>query len=496
MGWLSGWYKRVKVTIDSGDVDAALTDFPVLVYLSASSGLGPGDVSFIFDELGSDANRKKIAVTTDDGTTECYVEIDKWDDANEQAWLWVKAPAISATVDTVLYLYYNGAHADNDAHVGDTGDAAAESVWEASAVMVQHMKDATTSTILDSTGYDNDGAKVAANEPIETASGKIDSAQSFDGINDKVDLTAPASLQPTTELTVSIWINCTVWGHPLRNGYISTAKGVILYHSGVSRINFRIGNGVVFGNTVSDAAPTAGVWEHYVGTYDGTTVRLYKNAILQITTATLAPPIVYSSTAFTLGGIATAYMTGRMDEVRVYNVAQSAAWIKADYESTRDHLLTFGIQSIMTAARAILADLQTQWSLVDPLDAGNIHFHADWYDGKQIKPQITITGPISSPVRYFGPPAETAGLHLLSWMKYLVNVWVRIPAGEDSTRHSEYAEQMRKEVVRILNKRRESYGLPIGLVIPIDQGRAFHELDSTPRILRYEITVQANRKHT
>lgn len=59
--WLSGWDKRVKLTADSGDIDANLSDFPVLVYLSTSSGRGPDDVSFVFDEVG--ANSKKIAVT-------------------------------------------------------------------------------------------------------------------------------------------------------------------------------------------------------------------------------------------------------------------------------------------------------------------------------------------------------------------------------------------------------------------------------------------------
>ena len=134
------WRKRIKLTIDHTKVDAALADFPVLVYLSASSGITDADVTAVFDELGSDANRKRIAVTLDDEVTQCYVEIDKWDDANEQAWLWVKVPNVSHVADTVLYLWYDSTHPDNVGYVGDTGDAAAENVWEDSAVMVQHMR--------------------------------------------------------------------------------------------------------------------------------------------------------------------------------------------------------------------------------------------------------------------------------------------------------------------------------------------------------------------
>jgi len=35
-GWLQGWGRRVKLYIDSNDVDENLTDFPVLIHLSSS----------------------------------------------------------------------------------------------------------------------------------------------------------------------------------------------------------------------------------------------------------------------------------------------------------------------------------------------------------------------------------------------------------------------------------------------------------------------------
>ena len=98
---VSIWANRLKLTIDSSKIDTAdLTDFPVMVHLSAASGIGDADVSAVFDELASDANRKKIAVTTSDGTTQCYVEIEKWDDANEVAWLHVKVPTVAYDADT------------------------------------------------------------------------------------------------------------------------------------------------------------------------------------------------------------------------------------------------------------------------------------------------------------------------------------------------------------------------------------------------------------
>ena len=91
---LVGFDKQIPITIDPSKINETLSNFPILIHLSTASGTGDVDVSAIFDELTDDANRKKIAVTTDDGTTECYVEIERWDDANEEAWLWASIPSI------------------------------------------------------------------------------------------------------------------------------------------------------------------------------------------------------------------------------------------------------------------------------------------------------------------------------------------------------------------------------------------------------------------
>ena len=160
MGVLAGWDKRVKLTVDSSRIDTAnQTNFPVLVYISASSGITSIDTTCVFDELLSDANRKKIAVTTSDGVTECYVEIERWDTVSEEAWLWVKIPTVAHAADTDIYLYYDKDQADNTTYVGDTGSVAAQSVWDANFRLVHHFSSPETSglSVLDSTSNANNG---------------------------------------------------------------------------------------------------------------------------------------------------------------------------------------------------------------------------------------------------------------------------------------------------------------------------------------------------
>jgi len=174
-GWLAGWANRIKISINHNNVDNPLSNFPVLVYLSNSSGYNDADVTPILDELEN--NSKRIAVTTSDGLSQCYAEIEKWDNVNKKAWLWVNVPSVSVSEDTDLYLYYDRDHTDNVAYIGDASSLPTESVWDRNFTLVTHMNNASDAIHLkDSTFNGNDGTKKFA--PTEVA-GKIGQAQHF-----------------------------------------------------------------------------------------------------------------------------------------------------------------------------------------------------------------------------------------------------------------------------------------------------------------------------
>ncbi|MBA7646152.1 hypothetical protein ES703_53914 [subsurface metagenome] len=334
--WLSGWAKRVKLTIDQNDIDAALANFPILVHLGTSVGRNGDDVSFVFDELESDANRKKIAVTTSDGQTQCYVEIEKWVDANEQAWLWVKVPSVASGADTDLYLYYDSSHADNTAYVGDTNSEVAENVWDSDFELVYHMADgASNQAVYDSTSHDKDGTKVGANQPIQTTAGKIGNAQNFDGIDDAIDF---GSTNFGKIYTLEYWMNlddlspisglCPIGGAGWFYSEWIPQTGDESYH--------RAG-----GDFVSVAVETlVGTWIKRSIVRNGTSVKFYHQGVQVGATQTMASndDFVVQRVGFTEVYI----VDGRMDEVRISSTDRTAAWIKASYESERDHLLDFG----------------------------------------------------------------------------------------------------------------------------------------------------------
>lgn len=349
-GWLSGWDQRVKITIDKNDVNNTLSNFPILIHLSNSSGRNNDDVSFIFDELQSDANRTKIAVTTSDGTTQCFVEIEKWDDTNEQAWLWVKAPSIDSDTDTDLYLYYDADQADNTGYVGDPNSTSGETVWDTNFKLVTHMRDDPDNAHLrDSTSNNNDGTKTGADEPAVTIDGQIDDAQVFDGMNDEVDCQNAASLQITGAITVETWCKPVATG--VYAGIVGKLRdaggdyaGYTLTKHDTDVFRFQVASAGTSEIIDSDSVYSDTNWHYIVGVHTGDTFYLYVDGVEQTATGTRA--IEDSGNDFRIGRQYYDYdgrwWDGIIDEARISNISRNAAWIKASYESGRDDLVDFG----------------------------------------------------------------------------------------------------------------------------------------------------------
>lgn len=69
-------------------------------------------------------NRKKIAITKDDGTTQIFGEIELWDSINENAVIWVSKHdlIIDDAATTYLYLYYDSAQDGNNNYISNTNE--------------------------------------------------------------------------------------------------------------------------------------------------------------------------------------------------------------------------------------------------------------------------------------------------------------------------------------------------------------------------------------
>jgi hypothetical protein len=337
--WLPNWDKRVKLTIDATDIDAALSDFPILIHLSTSSGRNADDVSFVFDELTSDANRKKIAVTKSDGTSQCYVEIEKWDDANEAAWLWINVlgtDSISSSTDTDLYLYYDANHADNTPYVGDSGSRT--EVWDEDYVGVWHFENSWN----DSTSNGNHFT-TSTGDPTFSSSGQISSAGDFDG-NDYYTTASIAHGIGTGDYTFESWTyRRSDTGQPYQgvvaNGNYSPAMYVETAGSNLW--------GGYFASTEYRASNTINnlTWYYQVERRDSGTMEFYLDANLDLNSYSVNTSM--ANAVFRVG--TSSDQTNNcsdaiIDEVRFSKTLRNAAWIKASHESGKDDLLDFGTE--------------------------------------------------------------------------------------------------------------------------------------------------------
>jgi len=258
-GWLTGWAERIKITTDQTDIDADLTDFPVLVKLTSTN--------FDFTKALSTGN--DIRFTASDGSTLLKYERERHDSTNSLAEYWVKVPAVSGTVNTDFYIYYGKSDA------ADGADPTA--VWDANSMGVWHKKDITTSTIADSTANANNGTKKAANEPIE-ANGKIGKAQSYDGVNDYVEI--PHSDEfPREDVTVEFWLYQREYGGPV--SYITkrtnAQDGLMLFMSTGNKLYFDWGNGTSNHRWVIGYIPPLNEWVHLTIARDANGRYLYVN---------------------------------------------------------------------------------------------------------------------------------------------------------------------------------------------------------------------------
>jgi len=111
------WSNKIDITIDGSKINETLTNFPLLINLSESSGISDEDISAIFTELGNNYYRIKIE---DEYNVQLPIEIENWDSIYKKAQLWVKVPTVKGSGDTKLTLYYDNGEADNTHYVGKT----------------------------------------------------------------------------------------------------------------------------------------------------------------------------------------------------------------------------------------------------------------------------------------------------------------------------------------------------------------------------------------
>jgi len=331
--WSSSWGYRKLIIINSSQVDADLTNFPILVNTTDTD---------LRDKAQNDGDDIAF-VSWSDNSTQLNHEIELFNGTSGELISWVNVTSLSSSVDTKIWMYYNNSACSSQENP--------EGVWDSNHIGVYHLGDLTASTIEDSTSNNNNGTKTGANEPVEE-DGKMGKCQHFDGNNDVITASLGTLDAP---YTVELW------------GYFDNLNQPNGDYDYFMMLRDSAGTGTAC--SMSRWNGDGGANEDKFYNYDGS-VRYgpvlqgqqWLYVVLQMTTSGDYSILYINGTeqnldastsqrdsngALTIGEYATAHthqFDGKLDEVRVSNIIRNSSWISASHNTTNNPstFLSFG----------------------------------------------------------------------------------------------------------------------------------------------------------
>ncbi len=186
------WPYRQQIMISGASVEATLTNFPVLIKITDTTNT-------VFSNAQSTG--KDILFTSSDGITKLNHEIEWFaTGATASMCAWVNIPTLTATTNTVIYMYYGSTAAPTQENK--------TAVWDSNYKGVWHLNNdpgpGAVGDIKDSTSNAYNGSAEATMFSTDEVFGQIGPAIHFDGSNDYIS-GMPKSLLQSTPECVEVW---------------------------------------------------------------------------------------------------------------------------------------------------------------------------------------------------------------------------------------------------------------------------------------------------
>ena len=156
-----------------------------------------------------------------------------------------------------------------------------------------------------------------------------------------INIPTSNSLNITAAITVEAWISASswdpnFWGNTIasKDHWTTTTNGYVLRCGSNGKLSFNIGTAAQWQEAVSLSLMSLNKWYHVVGTYDGTTLKIYidgEQVGLLNYTGSINPstyPINIGKLTYSTVGGDRAF-SGKIDEVRIWNTALSLSTIRA-----------------------------------------------------------------------------------------------------------------------------------------------------------------------
>ena len=326
----------------------------------------------IWDE--GEPNRKKVKITTLDGTTELYAEIEGSPDfRRNRATYHVNIPVLSSGIDTSYLLTYSPDFADNTTYIGDTDQTVASlliqsDTTDGSTVFKDVSGNGHPITVNADIHHETDQAKFGASsiQPVRVSS----TEGGFLSLDDSDDWHFGSE-----DFTIDFWIYAT---NLADSPYLLAQADYVLSNVDYSwsfrthttdglRFTYST-NGTTTVNVVCGTSLTGNTWEHVALVRSGTNLLFFIDGAL-VHTVSIGTVSFYNSTqSLDIGaynpvsyGETWGALDGYLDEIRI--VKGEAKWTAA---------FTPESSSYTVPAKLNVWDSNTvgQWLLAE--DSGNV----------------------------------------------------------------------------------------------------------------------------
>jgi hypothetical protein len=319
-----------------------LPNFPVLISLTDNRFKTNANGGNIYNSNGYD-----IVFRASDGITHLDHEIERYNGTTGELVAWVRIPSLfQGDANTTIYIYYGNAVITSPTQ-NPTG------VWDSNFKGVWHLKESgngTAGEFKDSTSNANHGqggGGTSSRVPTLTASGKIGPAQDFNRANTQfISMPDATSLQITGDLTLEAWVNGDSW-----LGWM-TSVVTRQYGTGTGdSYGLFVGNPddayawFSAGSVSGTADMSTGTWYHLAVSRTATASYIYVNGTQVGSTGattinTDAQPVIIGGNENDGTTTPDELFDGKIDEVRISNVARDACWIETEYNN-QSNLGTF-----------------------------------------------------------------------------------------------------------------------------------------------------------
>ena len=268
-------------------------------------------------------------------------------------------------------------------------------------------------TVFDTHSNNNGtlGPNCTTNAPL-WVNGKINTALSFDGIDDYVTVPNANNLNPTTELSLSAWVKWAIdpitgnpWAQIInKNG---DQQFQIQHNNNNTGFELAIKTNTGRKYIIGVVSPQQNIWHFVVGTYDGQEMRLYVDGILDVS-ANWTGNIVSSTSSLELGRRSVnndRHFNGTIDEVRIWGRAITDIEVQALYNSSTLSLNKDNLQQIVFYPNPTKGLLKIQTA------NNQEEFSFNLYDvlGNQLKVSLSSNG-----INLFHLPAGVYLLEIIS----------------------------------------------------------------------------------